>query len=106
MSEKYVLQRDTYDCGLAALKTIFLQFGKKINLEKLNYVHGLTAYDMIQISKKNGLVAKGVRTNLFHITSSYLPCIAHVIKDKSYFHYIVITKNNKKSKKINIFDAR
>lgn len=104
MSEKYVLQRDTYDCGLAALKTIFLQFGKRINIEKINYVQGLTAYDMIQISKKNGLVAKGVRTDLFHITSSYLPCIAHVIKDKSYFHYIVITKNNKKSKKINIFD--
>ncbi len=104
MSEKYVFQNDMFDCGVAALKTIFLQFGKKINVENSHINQGLNAYEIIKISQKNGLFAKGVKTDLSHITQKYLPCIAHIIKDKSYFHYIVIIKNNRKSKKITIFD--
>lgn len=106
MSEKYVLQNDLFDCGVAALKTIFNIFGKKIeiNFNSRNNNQGLTAYEIIKLSKKNGLEAKGVKANLSYLSEKYLPCIAHVIKDKSYFHYIVILKNNKMKNKLTIFD--
>lgn len=104
MSEKYVLQRDMFDCGEAALKTIFLQYGKRLRVNITSKNQGLTAYELIKISKKNGIMAKGVKTNLSHITEENLPCIAHVIKDKSYFHYIVILKNNESRKNVIVFD--
>ena len=37
---KFVLQENMYDCGVAALKTIFLQYGKKIKCCKKNNFPG------------------------------------------------------------------
>lgn len=104
MSEKYVFQSDMFDCGEAALKTIFLQYGKRLQVNITGKNQGLTAYELIKFSKKNGIMAKGVKTNLSYITEENLPCIAHIIKDKSYFHYIVILKNNESGKNVTVFD--
>lgn len=104
MIEKYVLQKDKYDCGIAALKTIFLCFGKEIKTNTFNNNGGITAYDLIKLSNSNGLIAKGVKTDLSFITKENLPCISHIIKEKSYFHYIVILKNNKNLKTLLVFD--
>jgi len=104
MSEKNVLQQDKYDCGIAALKTIFLHYGKSIKIDSFNNNCCLTAYDLIKISKSNGLKAKGVKSDLSHITENYLPCISHVFKNNSYYHYIVLLKNNRKTNTLTIFD--
>ena len=106
---KFVLQENMYDCGVAALKTIFLQYGKKINssdVVRKTASQGTTAYELISSSKKLGLNAKGVKTTLDTLTIKHLPCIAHIIKDKNYFHYIVIfEKNNKNRKEIELSDT-
>lgn len=104
---KFVLQENMYDCGVAALKTIFLQYGKKIksnDVVRKTTSQGTTAYELISSSKKLGLNAKGVRTTLDALTIKYLPCIAHIIKDKNYFHYIVIFEKNNINKTLVILD--
>lgn len=104
---KFVLQENMYDCGVAALKTIFLQYGKKIksnDVVRKTTSQGTTAYELISSSKKLGLNAKGVRTTLDNLTIKHLPCIAHIIKDKNYFHYIVIFEKNNKNKTLVILD--
>lgn len=104
---KFVLQENMYDCGVAALKTIFLQYGKKIksnDVVRKTTSQGTTAYELISSSKKLGLNAKGVRTTLDTLTIKHLPCIAHIIKDKNYFHYIVIFEKNNKNKTLVILD--
>ena len=102
---KFVLQENMYDCGVAALKTIFLQYGKKIkssDVVRKTTSQGTTAYELISSSKKLGLNAKGVRTTLDALTIKHLPCIAHIIKDKNYFHYIVIFEKNNKNKTVTV----
>ena len=104
---KFVLQENMYDCGVAALKTIFLQYGKKIksnDVVRKTTSQGTTAYELISSSKKLELNAKGVRTTLDALTIKHLPCIAHIIKDKNYFHYIVIFEKNNKNKTLVILD--
>lgn len=104
---KFVLQENMYDCGVAALKTIFLQYGKKIksnDVVRKTTSQGTTAYELISSSKKLGLNAKGVRTTLDTLTIKHFPCIAHIIKDKNYFHYIVIFEKNNKNKTLVILD--
>ena len=104
---KFVLQENMYDCGVAALKTIFLQYGKKINssdVVRKTASQGTTAYELISSSKKLGLNAKGVKTTLDTLTIKHLPCIAHIIKDKNYFHYIVIFEKNNKNRTLVILD--
>ena len=105
----YVMQDSTYDCGLACLMTLFKHYKKKINKEDLlseisNINNGINAYELIEASKKYGLHARGVRLNLDILTNNDLPVIAHVIKDKQYFHYIVIFKIKVKEKRLVIFD--
>ena len=104
---KFVLQENMYDCGIAALKTIFLQYGKKIksnDVVRKTTSQGTTAYELISSSKKLGLNAKGVKTTLDTLTIKHLPCIAHIIKDKNYFHYIVIFEKNNKNRTLVILD--
>ena len=51
---KFVLQENMYDCGVAALKTIFLQYGKKIksnDVVRKTTSQGTTAYELISSSK-------------------------------------------------------
>ena len=110
MNESYnfVLQEDKYDCGIACLITIFLQFGIKISreriLELINIDDGVSAYDLIRVSKVIGVAAKGVKATINDLNDKSYPVIAHTIKNKSYFHYIVILRNNKKSKKLIVMD--
>lgn len=105
--EKYYdcyLQESNYDCGVASLLTIFNNLGLKISREKivnlLNIDQGISAYDLIKVSKHFGIDAKGVRGNINLLKKEDLPCICHSIKDKSLYHYIVILEKNNNSIKI------
>ena len=104
----YVLQEDSFDCGIASLITIFKQYKKHITkeqiLEHINIENGINAYDLINASKILGLDSRGVKGSIKDLNSSILPCISHVIIDKSYYHYIVILKQNKLKKTLLIMD--
>ena len=103
----YTLQQNSYDCGLASLITVLLYYGIKPSRELLltkasRKTGGYTAYDLVKMSKIYNISSYGVRTKLENITK--LPVIAHTIKDKNMFHFIVIFEINKKKKLLKIMD--
>lgn len=102
----YVLQKNYFDCGVACLKTIFLQFGKQVDDEKITYddkKRGMSAFEIIKNSEKFNVTAKGVKIDSLNYLSK-VPCIAHIIKDKNLYHYIVVLENNKLKKTLTIMD--
>ncbi|MGI6325320.1 MAG: peptidase domain-containing ABC transporter [Bacilli bacterium] len=107
MFKRYLLVRqdDLKDCGVACLLMLIKYYDGDISKEILREYtktskHGTSAYDLIAAAKKVGFSAKGVKGQISDLESQdiLLPCIAHVILNKSYKHYIVIYKINKKKK--------
>ena len=95
----YVLQTNSYDCGIASLQTIFLLHNKKISRASLTSLinkerYGVSMYDLITTSKSLGLNALGVSSKLDNMKEN-LPCIAHTIIDKEMYHFIVILEIEK-----------
>lgn len=92
---KWVKQENIKDCAVACLLSIIRMYGGNNSLEKLRILTkttkmGTSAYHLIEAAKKLGFEAKGFKCrDLEHIT---VPCIAHVIIDKSYYHYLIIQK--------------
>lgn len=99
----YILQQNSYDCGIASLMTILMYYGIKPSREKLasrmtKKYGGYTAYDLVKISKSYGLKSYGLKSDIKEIKK--LPTIAHTIKDKNFFHFIVILEKNKNTLKV------
>lgn len=85
--------------------------GGQVSYEKIRSMsktdsNGTTAYHLLDVAKKLGFEAKGVRCNLNDLNHDnlILPCIAHVTVDSSYQHYIVIYNINFKKKTMIIAD--
>lgn len=102
-SYDYVMQQNTYDCGIASIMTILMYYGIKPSREKIvSKLHkkqeGYTAYDLIKISKSYGIEAYGMKQKIEEV--KHLPAIAHTIKDNNMFHFIVILEKNKNTIKI------
>ncbi len=104
-SKKYacIKQQDYKDCGCACLATICKQYGLKYPISKIRELSGTdkkgtSALGIIRAAEKLGFTAKGVRVNerkdLFQQIP--LPCIAHVVVDEKYLHYVVIHKITEK----------
>lgn len=101
----YVLQENTYDCGIASLLTIFNYYDISYNKEKVYSEfkisnQGISAFDLIKISKKYDISAKGVKSLIENIDNDKLPCIAHTINKDGFYHYVVIISKNKEKVKI------
>lgn len=108
-SYDYVMQDNNFDCGLASLITCFYNLGFKVPKEEVKKHlkikdQGIKAYDLVRVSKELGITAKGVRGEVINLNKKDLPCIAHVVKDKSYYHYIVILEIDKIKKILKVFD--
>lgn len=111
MKYQFVRQDNLKDCGIACLMMIIKHYGGQVNYEYLRSMsktdsNGTTAYHLIDVSKKLGFDAKGVRCNLSDLNHNNitLPCIAHVTINSSYEHYIVIYKINFKKQTLIIAD--
>jgi ABC-type bacteriocin/lantibiotic exporter with double-glycine peptidase domain len=103
--KKYICikQHDIKDCGAACLATISKQYGLKIPISKIREVagtdkQGTSAYGLIKAAEQLGFTAKGVKVSKPEdiFTEFPLPCIAHVVVDGSFLHYVVIHKITKK----------
>lgn len=68
--------------------------------------NGTTAFHIIEACKSIGFNAEGVKTSLEQLNKEnlILPCIAHVVIDGKYKHFVVIYKIDFKNKKIIIAD--
>ena len=89
----YVLGENYFDCGIASIMTILLHFGinpsREEVLERVKFnKNGFTAYDLINISKSYGIDGYGIKCDISKIKK--FPVIAHTIKDKNMYHFIVI----------------
>lgn len=107
----FVSQEGFKDCGPACLLMIIKYYKGYIELDDLKEmcktnVSGTDAYHLIEAAKEIGFNSYGVKCELKNINKDnmILPCIAHVIIDDSYTHYVVIEKINYQKKKILIKD--
>lgn len=115
MFKKYpfVKQNGIKDCASASLLMIIKYYNGYINMEYLSDMletnkNGTTAYNIIKVAKSIGFNAKGIKIKLTDIQKNniILPCIAHVVIDNKYKHYIVIYKIDFKKQLIIIADPK
>ncbi len=106
---KVVLQDGIKDCGVCCLLSVTRYYGGDISKELLREMtntnkSGVSAYDLIIAAKKIGFIATGVSGDLSKIEKNNLPCLAHVVVNKSYKHFVVIYEIKYDSKKVVIMD--
>ncbi len=109
--KKYVcvLQEGIKDCGVCSLQTIIKYYNGYVSREYLRMItntttEGVSAFSLLEAGKKLGFDTKGVNGNVFDIDDKFLPCIAHVIIDNKFKHFVVIYKINKKRNYIILAD--
>lgn len=106
---KVVLQDGIKDCGICCLLSVTRYYGGEISKELLREMtntnkSGVSAYNLIEAAKKIGFDAVGVMGDLNKIENNNLPCLAHVVINKSYKHFVVIYDININSNKVLIMD--
>lgn len=111
MLKKYawVRQDDLKDCGVCSLLTIIKTYGGGVSKEYLRELtkttkKGTNAFCLLEAGKKLGFTTKAVKGNVLDLNKDMLPCIAHVIIDNSYQHFVVIMNINKKRNIITVSD--
>lgn len=112
MFKRNLIRQDGFkDCGPTCLSMIIKHYKGYIDINELKEMcktdkNGTTAYHLIETAKKCGFESYGVKCNLEDINKNniILPCIAHVILNNSYKHYVVIKKIDYKKKKITVYD--
>ena len=101
MKYPFVQQEGAKDCGVCSLLMILKFYGGSVSKEYLRELSkttkkGVNASNLKKAAEQCGLEMIGVKGNVTDLTPSDLPCIAHVIVNYSYHHYIVIYKVNLK----------
>ena len=104
-----VMQDGPRDCGVCALLTIVKTHGGLVSKEYLRNLtntnsNGVNALSLLEAGKKMGFNVEGVKGDVLDIDDKYLPCIAHVILDKKYKHFVVIHKIDRKNQYIIVAD--
>ncbi len=104
-----VLQDGIKDCGVSALLSIIKSYGGQVGKEYLKELtnttkNGVTAYHLIEAASFLGFSCQGVFGDIQDLNNEKLPCIAHVIINKSYQHFIVIYDIDFKNQKLLIMD--
>ncbi len=105
----FVKQEEFKDCGVSCLLMIIMYYGGYINLEKLRDLtktnrDGTTAYDIVTTAKNIGFNSYGIKQDLESDSKLILPIIAHVIIDKSLYHFVVIYEIDYKKRYLVIAD--
>ena len=103
------MQDGAKDCGICSLLSIIRYYGGDVPKEKLRLMtnttrEGVNAYSLLEAGRKLGFDTKGVSGSVFDIDKKYLPCIAHVVIDNSYKHFVVIYNVDKKRRMIVVAD--
>lgn len=106
---KIVLQDGIKDCGICCLLSIIRYYGGEVSKEYLREItnttkDGVSLYNLLEASKRIGFESIGLTGNLEDIDINKLPCIAHFIINKSYKHFVVLYKIDKKKKIVTLMD--
>ena len=89
-------QEDNKACGLTCLLMIIRYYQGNVSKEylkdELPFSHdGVTFYRLLEVAKKIGLDGYGVEGKLDKFDTTMLPCIAHIIINNTYEHFVVIS---------------
>ena len=106
---KIVLQDGVKDCGICSLLSVIRYYGGDVSKEYLRELsgtnrNGVTALGLIMAAEEVGFKAEGMKGDLSKIKDNNLPCLAHVIMNKSYKHFVVIYSINLENGKVVIMD--
>lgn len=111
MLKKYpwVRQDDLKDCGVCSLLTIIKTYGGGVSKEYLRQItktnkNGTNAFNLLNAGKQLGFDTQALKGDVLDLDKKLLPCIAHVVIDKKYQHFLVIVSINKKKKIITVSD--
>lgn len=106
-----VIQEEFKDCGVACISMLvkyYKGFVKKNTLIELTKTdkNGTTAYNIKYALENIGFSSKGISCNFSDINENniILPCIANVVINNSYKHFIVIFEINFKKKYLIVGD--
>ena len=88
---KVVLQDGIKDCGVCSLLSIIRYYGGDVSKECLRDLTnttkaGVSAYKLVEAAEKLGFRVEALNGEIEKINVNNLPCIAHVIINKSYQH--------------------
>lgn len=105
----FVRQRENKDCGVACLSMIIKYYNGCISEDTLYDMtntdkKGTSAYNLIKTANSIGFKSEGIRCNIEQLKDISFPCIAHVLLDEKYGHYVVIYEIDWKKKEIYIGD--
>lgn len=106
---KVVLQDGMKDCGICSLLSIIRYYGGDVPKEYLREItnttkEGVTLYNLMEAAKQLGFDAQGVSGKIEDIKVNNLPCIAHIIVNKTYHHFVVLYEINEKKKQVTLMD--
>jgi len=106
---KIVLQDGIKDCGICSLLSIIRYYGGDVSKEYLREItnttkEGVSFYQLIEASKKLGIDAVGMNGDITKIDENNLPCIAHIIVNKNYKHFVVIYNIDNKKRLVTLMD--
>lgn len=106
---KVVLQDGMKDCGICCLLSIIRYYGGEVSKEYLREItnttqEGVSLFYLIEAAKIIGFDAIGVSGKIEEIEVNNLPCIAHIIVNKNYKHFVVIYQIKKEKKQIVLMD--
>lgn len=94
------MQDGLKDCGICSLLTIIENYGGRVSKEYLRILTNTTKNGTNLKNLKDaaiflGFEVKALNGDIKNMDKTMLPCISHVIINKSYKHFIVINEINK-----------
>ncbi len=104
-------QSGVKDCASASLQMIIKYYNGYVSIDDLNELlhttkNGTTAFNIIEVAKKLGFNARGVRAPLKEMSevNTIYPFIIYVVIDDKYKHFMVVYKINFKKKYLIVGD--
>ena len=106
---RVVLQDGSKDCGICSLLSIILYYGGNVSREYLREItgtskNGVSLYQLLDASIQLGFDASGVKGSVEDLDSNQLPCIAHIVYQKRYQHFVVVYDIRPAKKELIIMD--
>ncbi|MFC3039470.1 peptide cleavage/export ABC transporter [Virgibacillus xinjiangensis] len=97
-----IRQQDERDCGIACLATVLKTYKTEIPLSRLRELsgtdsNGTSAFGLKKCMEELGFDCTAIKadSSVWKEKDLHFPLIAHVMVNKSYFHYVVIHKVKK-----------
>lgn len=107
----FIRQTESKDCGVTCLEMLMRYYHAYASKEIIRNMtstskNGTSAYGLLKGGEQLGFQVRALKGDLFSLQTEVLvlPCIAHVIKEEVYHHYILIYKIDPKRKRILIAD--